>query len=142
MTKNRQMAVNIAATIIAFAVSTGITFFLTPFIVGRLGRAAYGFIGLSSSIIDYTSLITIALNAMAGRFVSISYMKGDKELANKYFSSVFFSNLFFAGVLLLLSTFFLVYIDVLLDVPPRTAWRCEASFWAFSVKQHVGFGHW
>lgn len=118
MTKNRQMAVNIAATIIAFAVSTGITFFLTPFIVGRLGRAAYGFIGLSSSIIDYTSLITIALNAMAGRSVSISYMKGDKELANKYFSSVFFSNLFFAGVLLLLSTFFLVYIDVLLDVPP------------------------
>lgn len=111
------MAVNITATIIAFAVSTGITFFLTPFIVGRLGRAAYGFIGLSSSIIDYTSLITIALNAMAGRFVSISYLKGDKKLANKYFSSVFFSNLFFAGIIFLFAIFFLIYIDVLLDVP-------------------------
>lgn len=119
MTNNRQMAINITATIVAFAVSTGITFFLTPFIVGRLGRAAYGFIGLSSSIIDYTSLITIALNAMAGRFVSISYMKGDKSLANKYFSSVFFSNLFFAGVIFVLATFFLIYIDVLLDVPPE-----------------------
>lgn len=117
MTNNRQMAVNITATIIAFAVSTGITFFLTPFIVGRLGRAAYGFIGLSSSIIDYTSLITIALNAMAGRFVSISYLKGDKKLANKYFSSVFFSNLFFAGIIFLFAIFFLIYIDVLLDVP-------------------------
>ena len=117
MTNNRQIAVNITATIIAFAVSTGITFFLTPFIVGRLGRAAYGFIGLSSSIIDYTSLITIALNAMAGRFVSISYLKGDKKLANKYFSSVFFSNLFFAGIIFLFAIFFLIYIDVLLDVP-------------------------
>lgn len=119
MTNNRQMAINITATIVAFAVSTGITFFLTPFIVGRLGRAAYGFIGLSSSIIDYTSLITIALNAMAGRFVSISYMKGDKSLANKYFSSVFFSNLFFAGVIFVLATFFLIYIDDLLDIPPE-----------------------
>lgn len=111
------MAVNITATIVAFAVSTGITFFLTPFVVSRLGKAAYGFIGLSSSIIDYTSLITIALNAMAGRFVSISYLKGDKKLANKYFSSVFFSNLFFAGIIFLFAIFFLIYIDVLLDVP-------------------------
>ena len=69
MNPNKQLSLNFALSIINFVIGTAITFFLTPYIVSTLGRAAYGFIGLSSNIIGYTSLITIALNAMAGRFI-------------------------------------------------------------------------
>ena len=72
---NRQIAVNMVATILSYGISLGISFFLTPYIVSRLGAAAYGFLGLSNNIIGYTSLITVALNSMAGRFVSIHYHK-------------------------------------------------------------------
>lgn len=117
MNNNRQLLINMGATIAAFAIGTCISFFLTPFIVNHLGQAAYGFIGLASSIIDYTTLITVALNAMAGRFISICYMRGDVATANKYFSSVFFSNLFLAGFIFLLSIFFLVFIDSIINIP-------------------------
>lgn len=114
---NRQLALNISANIVAFAISAGISFFLTPYIVRSLGTAAYGFIGLSSSIISYTSLITVALNAMAGRFVSLAYMRGDVRAANGYFSSVFYANTVLAAFIFLLAVFFIAYIEKIIDVP-------------------------
>ncbi len=117
MSNNRQLAINMIATVVAFAVSGGISFFLTPFIVKHLGAEAYGFIGLSNNIIGYTSLVTIALNAMAGRFISLAYMKGDIDSANKYFSSVFYSNTILGSFIAILSIFFLIYINELIEVP-------------------------
>ena len=74
---NRQLAINMIASLSTFAVGLGVRFFLTPYIVGTLGREAYGFIGLSADILSYTGLVTIALNSMAGRFVTIKYAAGN-----------------------------------------------------------------
>lgn len=63
---HRQMAVNMLSGICVFALNLCVSFFLTPFIVGKLGTAAYGFIGLSNNIIGYSGLLTIAVNSMAG----------------------------------------------------------------------------
>lgn len=115
--KNKQLAINMVASFVAFLVNIGINFFLTPFIVGKLGQAAYGFIGLCNNIIGYTSLITIALNAMAGRFVTISYQEGDYVKANKYFSSVFYSNLVLSGVILAGLVVCLYYLEFIFDIP-------------------------
>lgn len=117
MDSNKQLFINTILTGINFLIGLAITFFLTPYIVRELGRAAYGFIALTSSIVDYTSIMTIALNAMAGRFVSINYMQGNIKDANKYFSSVFYSNVFLSGVILLMAVFFLIFIQKILNVP-------------------------
>ena len=117
MSSNRQLAFNTFLTSANFVIGLTITFFLTPFIVGTLGRAAYGFIALSSTIIGYTSLMTIALNAMAGRFISINYLQGNISDANKYFSSVFFSNLVMSAVIGVMALLFVVFINSILDVP-------------------------
>lgn len=66
--KNNQLAINKTASMLTSVVGLGIQFFLTPYIVKSLGADAYGFIGLSSNILSYTGLITIALNSMASRF--------------------------------------------------------------------------
>lgn len=93
MTKNKQLAINIIASIFAFAMSAGINFFLSPFIVGNVGEEAYGFVSLSNNIISYFSIITIALNSMASRFIAVAYFKDDIEEAGEYYSSNFFANL-------------------------------------------------
>lgn len=138
MDNNKRLALNMSFTIISFVITTCVSFFLTPYIVRHLGRAAYGFLGLSTNIIGYTSLITVALNAMAGRFISISYMKGNVEGANKYFSSVFFSNLILAGAILVLSAFFLYYIDILLDVPPNLLGDVRLLFLILTMNSMIG----
>lgn len=105
------------AAFATFVFGYGISFFLSPFIVSHLGRAAYGFVGLSNNIVGYTSLLTVALNAMAGRFISLSYMKGDKKAANEYFSSVFFSNILLSAIIAVMAVFFVVFINRILAVP-------------------------
>ena len=115
--KNRQLAINMGATFVTFFVGLGISFLLTPYIVNRLGAAAYGFVGLSSNIIDYTTLLTMALNSMAGRFITICYTKGDVDNANKYFSSVFYANIVVASAILIMMGCCLVYLEKIFEIP-------------------------
>ena len=117
--KNKQLAINMIASFMTFTVGLAINFFLTPFIVNHLGADAYGFVNLSNNIISYTGLLTVALNAMAGRFIALSYQKGNFNEANKYFSSVFYSNLIMAGVITLVMTGCVVWLEYIIDIPSR-----------------------
>lgn len=117
MSNNRRLAINMFATLVTFIVGFAISFFLSPFIVGRLGRAAYGFVGLSNNIISYTGLLTVALNSMAGRFVSIHYLNGDKKGANEYFSSVVFANIILAVLIAVIAVFTVGFIQYIFTVP-------------------------
>lgn len=120
------------SSFVAFAVNIGINFFLTPFVVKRLGVEAYGFLRLSSDIIGYTSIITIALNSMAGRFITISYQKGDICRANSYFSSVFFSNLILSIVVLLFLLVFLFNLENFFEIPQHLVLDVKLLF-GFSI---------
>lgn len=117
--KNKQLFINMGASFLTFLVGLGINFFLTPYIVRKLGVEAYGFVALSNNIINYTGLLTIALNAMASRFIAVKYQKGDIEAACKYFSSVFYSNVLLAGFITLLLLGVVIELDLLLDIPKR-----------------------
>ena len=117
MSEKKRFFINTIAQIISFLVGLGITFFLTPFIVEKIGTDAYGFIGLASSFIGYVQLITTALNSMAGRFITISYHKGDIESARKYFSSVFFSNLIAIAILTALSVAVIYKLEFIIAIP-------------------------
>jgi O-antigen/teichoic acid export membrane protein len=118
MEDKKQLSINLTAQIISFAVGFIISFFIAPFVIGKLGEDAYGFIGLANNFVSYTTLITIALNSMAGRFITISYHKGDAETAKKYFASVYYSNLFLSGVIILFAIFIVVFLDRIVKIPP------------------------
>ena len=112
MILERRFIINLSATVTAFVIGLCINFFLTPFIVENLGREAFGFIGLSNDFLNYFTLITIALNAMAGRFITIRYVEGNIGEAKKYMSSVFFANIILAAIILI-SSIQLVIIAIL-----------------------------
>ena len=112
-----QLSLNMIAAIAAFVAGFSINFFLTPYIVKSLGTEAYGFIGLTTNIISYTGLISIALNSMAGRFITIEYCKNKIDSANKYYTSVFFSNIILSSIIALLSLFFIIWMEFIISIP-------------------------
>jgi O-antigen/teichoic acid export membrane protein len=84
---------NLATSIGNMLISFAIGFFLSPFIVKHLGAEANGFSQLAGNFVMYASLVTLAFNSMAGRFISVSYHQGRIEQANQYYSSVFIVNI-------------------------------------------------
>jgi O-antigen/teichoic acid export membrane protein len=115
--ENKQLAINMIAQVGVALLTMCINFILTPFIVNRLGVEAYGFVGLSNSIIGYMQIVTIALNSMAGRYITIEYHKGDLKKANKYFSSVFFANCILGAVVFLLCFALVLFLEKVINIP-------------------------
>lgn len=124
----RQMTVNIVAAVVAFAVTMGINFFLTPYLVQQLGTEAYGFIGLANNFVQYATILTAALNSMSGRFISVAYHRGECDRASALFSSVLAADLFIAGAMLLLGAGVVAWIEVLLDVPAALIRTVKITF--------------
>lgn len=99
MNRNRETIVNLASNIVSFVVSILIGFFLSPYIIRHLGAEANGFTQLANNFVSYASLITIALNSVAGRFMSIEYHRGNYGEVRKYYTSVIVGNVII-GILL------------------------------------------
>ena len=122
--KNNQLTINMIAQIMAFAVNMGISFFLTPYIVNNISDEAYGFVGLANTFISIAQVVTVALNSMASRFVSIAVYQNEHEKAKEYYSSVMIGNLIVIGffsvpmliLVLNLEKFINISAEVVLDV--------------------------
>jgi len=115
----KKLTINLITSVIAFILNIGINFFLTPYIVGSIGVEAYGFVALGANFIGYVSLVTIALNSMAGRFITIEIHKENWEAANTYFSSVFIANIIAIGVISIPSILFIFFVDQIINVPEQ-----------------------
>ena len=124
----KQMSINIIASIVSFAVTVGINFFLTPYLVKEVGSDAYGFIGLANNFVQYATIVTTALNSISGRFISIAYHKGDVEKSSKIFSSVLVADLFLAAVMLILSSIFVCFLDTVLNIPSNLVSGVKITF--------------
>ena len=115
--KNKQLFINMLASFISFGVGTGVGLLLTPYIVKHLGAEAYGFVGLSNTLISYAGLITIALNGMSGRFIALTYNKGQIAEANKYYSSVFYANAFMSAFITLIFAGCTIWLEYIINIP-------------------------
>lgn len=119
MNNKRQLAVNMAASLIQFAINIGIGFGLSPFVVGKLGAEAYGYVGLANNIISYASLLTVALDSVAGRFITVAYHQGDKEKADRYFSSTFMADCVIALVVAIIAIPVTLDLEHLINISPE-----------------------
>lgn len=134
----KQTVLNMVTTVISQFLSLGISFFLTPYIVTKLGAAAYGFLGLSNNIIGYTALITVALNSMSGRFITIEYHKGDYIEANRYLSSTTFANFFLAIVITLSLGIVTLFLEELINIPTELVPDVKFLFTLLFVNTSLG----
>ena len=88
MQSRKSTLINVFAALITLGVQMFISFWLSPFVVGKLGEEAYGFINLANNFVSYASLVSVAINSMACRYISIEYNSGRINEAKSYFCSV------------------------------------------------------
>ena len=113
----KQLFLNITANILAFAVSTGINFFLTPYIINSVGIDAYGFLPLASNFTSYITVITSAFNSMSGRFITVKMHENKEEEAKQYFSTTFFVNLGLAVFSAMVFLFTVILLENFINIP-------------------------
>lgn len=106
-----------AAQIVSFAVSMGVSFILSPYLANAIDISASGFVTQGNQFVSYAQILVSALNTMASRFITVSIHQGKEEEANRYFSSVFFGNVFMAAVFAVPGTFLILFVDKVMNVP-------------------------
>ena len=62
------------------------------------------------------SLITIAINSMSSRYISIEYNKGNIKEANKYFSTVYWANVIISIVVAIASSIMVIYLEHIINI--------------------------
>lgn len=134
----KQLAINLMANSFAFAVQFGLNFFFTPYLIKTVGKDAYSFFPLANSFISYTSIITIALNSMASRYITIKIQQNDQIGANIYFNSVLLGNTFIAALLVIPSILMVIFADSLLKIPPEILLEIQFLFGFIFVSSIIG----
>lgn len=134
----RGTSLNLIASLVAYGLSVLISFIISPYITKTLGVEANGFVGLANQFIGYISLITVALNSMASRFVSVHIIDDDYDKANRYFTSVVVANIFIGFVLLFPLGICSFYADKLFNVPQHLVTDAMLLFLLVSFNFIVG----
>lgn len=117
ISNNTRTAINIISSFSSMIFGLLISFFLSPYIVRTIGVEANGFVSLAANFTTYATLVVMALNNMAGRFITIAYIQEDYKRANLYYNSVFWGNLVIVGVLLIPSALLIGNLEQIVLIP-------------------------
>jgi O-antigen/teichoic acid export membrane protein len=85
----RRIALNSAGQYLATAIGMAVTFFLTPFLVARLGRESMGLQTLASQSLSFIGLFTGAMGLSYTRAATVRYAKGEYEQMNEVIGAGF-----------------------------------------------------
>ncbi len=136
--EKQKTIVNLLSAIMAYGLSVVINFFLSPYITETLGVEANGFVTLANQVVGYVSLVTVALNSMASRFVSVHLMNKEEQKAKGYFSSVTIANIFIGVILFIPLVICSLNVEKLFSVPSDLVDDAVLLFILVSVNFVVG----
>lgn len=128
LSKNSQFIINLFATVLSNVLNYGISFLFTPYLVRVAGGEAYGFVNLANNMVNYATIITIALSSVAGRYIAIKVHKGERKEANQYFNSVLGANIFLAVVIGIVFCPIIIFIQKFLDIPQQLVANVKGLF--------------
>ena len=106
VTKMVSMVVNLLATMI-----------ITSLVVEKLGNVANGYNQMANDFVSYVAILSIALNSMACRFITMSYYKKDNNEINIYYNSVLFGDLILAGIISVPLIVFTFKLNQVINIP-------------------------
>ena len=75
-----------------------VALFLVPFMLGRLGKDAYGVMVLAMSVLPFLDIFTGEIATSVGRYVTFYRARNEIEQANRYFNTCFFTVLALCGI--------------------------------------------
>lgn len=120
--------INITAALCTFIVQIFISFWLSPFVVSKLGEEAYGFINLANNFVSYASLITVMINSMASRYISVEYNSGRKDSAKKYYSTVYIINCWLFALIIVFAILLISQLEKIINITPALIFQVKITF--------------
>lgn len=118
MEKQRDLR-NLIFKLLSLCVSFLSTMLITRLVVMNIGSETYGFFSMSNDFVNYALIISIALNSMASRYITISYYENNNYSLNQYFNSIFFANIFLALILIGPSLLIVINLENIVNIPIR-----------------------
>ncbi len=117
----RHIARSVLSNWFAIAATMAVAFFLSPFLVHRLGNLSYGVWILAMSSVSYFSLLDLGLRNSVTMFVSKGHATGDHEGASEVLSAALWVRIQLGALVMLLSGGFAVIFPLMFNVPPAMA---------------------
>ena len=116
--RNKQLIVNMIASLLSCVVSTGISFIITPRIIAQMGAQGSGYLTQANDFVNYAAIAATALNSMGGRFITIRIHQKDGKGANEYFNSTLYCNLGIVAFLIIPVIFVVQYLEKIINIDP------------------------
>jgi O-antigen/teichoic acid export membrane protein len=127
---------------LALAVSMGVAFWLSPFVVHRLGNVAYGIWTLVNSMIAYMGLLDLGLRGAVTRFVSKHHARGEHLESSRALSAAFWVRLWIGLVVVVISFVFPPIAISVFHIPAEmqtaTRWAIGVTGTSFAVTLAIG----
>jgi len=116
---------NVGSNVVLVGAQVLANLWMTPFLIGHLGIAAFGMIQLVTTVVSYISILTSALDSALSRFLAIDLGRGDAPAANRTFNSALFGLLGIVAALSPLVVILSLYFPAIFDMPPT--WERDSS---------------
>ncbi len=133
MNKIGQISINLITNILAISTSMLISIWITPYLIQKLGLAAFGYVGLINNLINFMTIITFTLTSMVGRFLIVSLERNGPSEASVYVSSALFTNIFFGIVLIPLFIFLSSSLDKIFIIQSEYVTDAKLSFFLIGI---------
>lgn len=110
---SRKVARNSAYSALGYFISVAILFFLTPYVISKLGAQMYGAWVLISALTGYVGLTDVGIGLSFQKFVAEYYARGDSDAINKIVTC---GLAFYAALAAVLIGSSLLFVDPLLTL--------------------------
>jgi len=117
----RHIARSVFSNWFATAASMAVGFFLSPFLVHRLGNVAYGVWVLAISSVSYFGLLDLGLRNSVTMFVAKGHTTGDHRGASEVLSAALWVRIQLGALVLVLCGGFAAMFPLIFKVPPAMA---------------------
>ena len=117
MSESNRFARGVAINWLAFGFSSGVAFFLSPFVVHRLGNVAYGVWTLVISLISYMGLLDLGLRGAVVRYVSRLKAQDDHRSVNRTVSAALWLRFWISLIAILIGVILAHYTPEYFHVP-------------------------
>ncbi|MGD0482869.1 MAG: oligosaccharide flippase family protein [Terracidiphilus sp.] len=117
----RHIARSVLSNWFAIAAGMAVGFFLSPFLVHRLGNVAYGVWVLAISSVSYFGLLDLGLRNSVTMFVAKGHTTGDHEAASQVLSAALWVRIQIAALVMVLCGVLVVVFPVIFKITPAMA---------------------
>lgn len=126
--ESKQFAINVSTNVAVMVLNILIGIWYTPYIINKLGIAAYGVVALATSLTSYMFLFGSAIDNTIGRYLTIDIKNKQFHAANRTFNTAFWTAVAITFLILPLIGLTSFFAPQVFDIPAGDE---QSSRWLF-----------